>query len=99
NNYSRVAISNPLLMFLLPGTESILSLFKNERADPVRAFRFVRDRHRHAIICVLAIGRKSFRAVEQPMIAVTHSGRSRPARVRTRLRLGQRPRTNRLPRS
>src|SRR5260370_32286146 len=75
------------------------SFFQNERADPMRPFRLVRNCHGYAIVRILAVGSEGFRAVEHPMIAVAHSGRSRAARVRTRLRLGQRPRPNRLPRS
>src|SRR5271166_1835309 len=70
DNFGSVAGAHAQLVFFLAGAKTGSSLFKDERADAVRAFGFVGDGHGHADIGIVTVRGEGFRAVENPMRAV-----------------------------
>src|SRR6267154_1522451 len=88
----------PSRIFRLPvkpspsGPRTRHSLFKNKRTDAVRAFGLVGDGHGDARVRVVAVGGEGFRAVENPIVAVAHSGAARAAGVGAGFGFGKRPR-------
>ncbi len=74
NHFGSVAGAHTEFVFFFAGPETRHSLFKNKRTDAVRAFGLVGDGHGDARVRIVAVGGEGFRAVENPIVAVAHSG-------------------------
>src|SRR6266478_9057160 len=81
DNLGSVAGAHTEFVFFFAGPETRHSLFKNKRTDAVRAFGLVGDGHGDARVRIVAVGGEGFRAVENPIVAVAHSGAARAAGV------------------
>src|SRR5439155_2887495 len=93
---ARLAGAHTELVFLLPGRQAGRSLVDDERRNAFAALGAIGDGHRDEHVANLAVGRESFRPVQNPALTRARGGGAHGGRVASRRRLGEPPRTDLL---